>query len=102
MASLEPRRTPPYVTMSKSRQGLLAELQRRGARGGVIGAHRAMVTGRLSPWRLTSMVIVPLGLSAAVVFLLGPLMDVWTQLLTQLQPRLGLAGAVARAAAEVP
>jgi len=96
MATSDPRSTPPYVRLAKSRQGLLAELQRRGARGGVIGPHRAMVTGRLTPWRITSMVLVPLALSAGVVWLLGPLSDVWTQLVTLLQPRLGLAGAVSR------
>jgi hypothetical protein len=102
MSSTQPRRTPPYVTMATSRQGLLAELQRRGARGGVIGLHRAMVTGRLTPWRITSMVFIPLALSAGVLLLLAPLTDVWAQVLTFAQPRLALAGTVARDAVELP
>ena len=102
MKSIEPRRTPPYVTMATSRQGLLAELQRRGARGGVIGLHRSMVTGRLTPWRITSMLLIPLALSAGALLLLAPLMDLWTQVLTVAQPPLALAGAVARSEVSFP
>ena len=94
-------KTPPYVMLAKSREGLLEELRRRGARGGVIAPHRAMITGRLTPWRLTSMVIVPLLLAVITAFLLPRLAGIWSWLLGQLIGPLGLPGEVAREPATV-
>jgi hypothetical protein len=79
--------------LAKSRERLLAELRRRGTRGGIIVPHRAMITGRLTPWRLTSMVIVPLLLAAITTFLLPRLTTIWS--LGQAIGPLGLPGDVA-------
>ncbi len=87
--------------MAKGRERLLAELRRRGARGGIIGPHRALVKGRLTPWRLTSMVLIPVLLASGTGLLLAPLSDWWTWVLTLLQRPLGLPGTVARDAVTI-
>lgn len=72
------------------RQRLLGELRVRGSRGGVIGEHRAMVTGRLTTSRVFSMVLVPIFLSTMVALLLRPLGEGWRLLLERVAPWLGL------------
>ncbi len=76
------------------RPRLLAELRARGSRGGVIGAHRAMVKGRLTPSLLGSMVVVPILLSALVALALEPLGRLWRVALEWLVDYLGLPGPV--------
>ena len=78
---------------------LLGELRARGSRGGVIGEHRAMVSGRLTPSRVLSMVVVPVLLSALVALSLQPLGDVWRLALERLIPWLGLPGPIGFASA---
>jgi hypothetical protein len=75
---------------SEGRLRLLAELRARGTRGGVIGAHRAMVTGRLTPSLVGSMVAVPALLSALVALALQPLGEGWRWALERLMAYLGL------------
>jgi hypothetical protein len=87
--------------MAKSRERLLAELRRRGARGGIIGVHRAMMKGRLTPWRLSSMLVIPILLSAVTFLLLPWLNNGWAWLLAGLRSPLGLSGDVSREAASV-
>lgn len=79
---------------AEGRARLLSELRVRGSRGGVIGEHRAMVSGRLTPSRLLSMVIVPLLLSALVVLAFRPLGQGWRLMYERLIPWLGLPGDV--------
>ncbi len=79
---------------SEGRLRLLAELRARGSRGGVIGAHRAMVKGRLTPSLVGSMVVVPLLLSALVALALQPLGEAWRRALEWLLPFLALPGPV--------
>ena len=80
---------------AEGRERLLRDVRRRGARGGIIGAHRAMVTGRLTRARVTSMVVIPALLSAGVLAALGPLATAWQALLAWLLPRLGMLEPVA-------
>jgi hypothetical protein len=88
-------KTPPYLVMTQGRERLLGELRRRGARGGIIGPHRAMAKGRLTPWRLTSMAVIPVLLSIATVVLLSPLSRLWASFLDAAHRPLGLPGSVA-------
>lgn len=91
--SLTPRELAA-LPVSERRTRLLAELRVRGSRGGVIGEHRAMVSGRLTPSRILSMVVVPLLLSALVLLAFRPLGRGWRLLYERLVPRLGLPGEV--------
>lgn len=75
----------------------MGELRVRGSRGGVIGQHRAMVSGRLTPSRILSMVVVPLLLSALVLLALRPLGEGWRWLLERIVAWTGLPGEVAMA-----
>ncbi|MEO6443978.1 MAG: hypothetical protein ABIZ91_03285 [Gemmatimonadaceae bacterium] len=84
--------TPATETGGRAR--LLGELRARGSRGGVIGQHRAMVSGRLTPSRVVSMVVMPLLLSAIVALALRPLGSVWRAMLEWIVPQLGLPGDV--------
>ncbi len=73
----------------------------RGSRGGVIGEHRAMVSGRLTPSRILSMVIVPLLLSALVALAFRPLGALWRIVLERLVPWLGLPGDIGEATVSI-
>lgn len=88
-------RTPAYVAALGERNRLLAELRRRGSRGGVIPLHRAMLSGRLTPSLVLSTVIIPLLLAVFVLLLLRPIGDLWIAALPVLQGMLGLPGDVA-------
>lgn len=77
------------------RNRLLAELRRRGSRGGVIAPHRAMVTARLTPALTVSTIVLPVMLSAAVLWSLPYLSAMWARGLAWLLPLIGLPGGVA-------
>ena len=59
------------------RRRLLEDLRRRGARGGLIGQHRAMARARLTPWIATSLFVVPPLASLAMLFALPWLARAW-------------------------
>jgi len=88
-------RTPAYVAALGERNRLLAELRRRGSRGGVIPLHRAMLSGRLTPALVLSAVIIPFLLAVLVLLALRPVGDLWVAALSTLQGVLGLPGDVA-------
>ncbi|HEX4934152.1 MAG TPA: hypothetical protein VFV33_13275 [Gemmatimonadaceae bacterium] len=85
-----PRDLAALPQAGAGRGRLLADLRARGARGGIIGAHRAMVSGRLTPSRVLSMLVVPALLSALVALLLRPLGEGWRLALERLSPLLGM------------
>lgn len=85
------------LPVGERRSRLLGELRVRGSRGGVIGQHRAMVSGRLTRSRVLSMVIVPLLLSALVLVAFRPLGQGWRWVLEHLVTWIGLPGEVAMA-----
>lgn len=95
MASLLPGEALADLKLPGDRNRLLAELGRRGSRGGVIPLHRAMTSGRLTPSVVVSAVIVPMLIATFVLLALRPLGDVWLQALRLLQGALGLPGGVA-------
>lgn len=97
MVSSRTGRTPTALPVTSGEEGrgrLLGELRARGARGGVISEHRAMVSGRLTASRLTSMVVVPLLLAGSVTLALGPLGEAWGMALQWLAAFLRLPGEV--------
>lgn len=87
-------RTPAYVAALGERNRLLAELRRRGARGGVIALHRSMVSGRLTASLALSTIVVPLLLTGFVLLALRPLGDAWLAMLGTFQRLLELPGDV--------
>jgi hypothetical protein len=89
-------KTPRQVVAAgdRDRERTLTEVRRRGVRGGVIGTHRSMASGYLTPSLVLSAVIVPLLLAATVVVALGPITDVWRQTLDLLRRALDLPGEV--------
>lgn len=77
------------------RETRLADLRRRGVRGGVIAPHRAMVGLSIPRRRVAAAAITALAGSLAVGLLLQPWAEIWARLFEMLQPRLGLSGEVA-------
>lgn len=88
--SRTPRDLAALPASGSSRARLLGELRVRGSRGGIIGAHRAMVSGRLTPSRVLSMLVIPALLSAVVTLALGPIGEGWRLALERLAPFLGM------------
>ncbi|MFN8670385.1 MAG: hypothetical protein U0164_24615 [Gemmatimonadaceae bacterium] len=97
-ASRTPRDLAALPHTGDARARLLGELRVRGSRGGIIGAHRAMVTGRLTPSRVSSMLVVPALLAALVTVLLRPLGEGWRLLYERLAPWLGMGEPIGFAA----
>ena len=96
MASSLTGKTPRHVVAAgdRDRERTLAEVRRRGVRGGVIGAHRSMASGHLTASLVLSTVIVPLLLAAIVVVALGPIAGIWRQMMEALARALDLPGDV--------
>ena len=87
-------KAPRHVVAAadRDRERTLTEVRRRGVRGGVIGTHRSMASGHLTPSLVLSTVIVPLLLAGTVVIALGPVADVWRQAIDFLRGVLNLPG----------
>lgn len=94
--SLTPR-SLAALPAGERRSRLLGELRVRGSRGGVIGQHRAMLSGRLTRSRILSMIVAPLLFSTLVVLAFRPLGQVWRWMLERLVTWVGLPGDVAMA-----
>ncbi|MFN8570478.1 MAG: hypothetical protein U0132_00400 [Gemmatimonadaceae bacterium] len=95
MASSLSGRTPAYVAAIGDRNRLLAELRRRGSRGGVIAPHRAMLTGRLTPSLVVSILVIPVLTAVVMALALRPLGSLWGTMLRWLMERTSLPGDVA-------
>lgn len=98
-------RTPPRprstVPRTPARRSLMERLQGRGARGGVIPQHRAMVQLRAGPWLLADMVLLPAALTLGVFAALDPLMQAWRWMLETMRVFLDLPGTVATRVVEL-
>jgi hypothetical protein len=90
-------RTPPHGVprRSVSREALIARLQGRGVRGGVIAPHRAMVRLRPTAWLVADLVLLPLAASLGVLAALPWLLDAWRAMIVSLRGFLSLPGTVA-------
>ncbi len=84
------------------RRRLLDDLRRRGARGGLIGQHRAMAGARLTPWRATSMFVVPLLASIGVAAALPWIALAWRATIARGLQVLEIPGAVAEHVVAIP
>jgi hypothetical protein len=79
----------------RSRERLLVELGRRGARGGIITLHRAMVGERFTGASAASMLLLAPALAVLTALALRPLGFAWTWAFRELHPFLRLPGDVA-------
>jgi hypothetical protein len=76
------------------RETLLADLRRRGVRGGIIPRHRAMAGLAIPRERIVTAALVALGLAAGVFFALPPLAELWARGFELVLPALGVPGGV--------
>ena len=85
---------PPLGVGASTQKARPEELGRRGARGGMIGTHRAMATVPRSPWLLAQMLLVPALLTVGAANAMPPVVGLWTLALRRLHDFLGLPGTV--------
>lgn len=76
------------------RETLLADLRRRGVRGGIIPRHRAMIGLAIPRQRIVTAALVAVGLATGVFFALPPLAELWARAFEAILPALGMSGGV--------
>lgn len=76
------------------REARLADLRRRGVRGGIIPRHRAMAGLRIPRRRLATAALLALAAAAGVFAALGPLAELWARTFEALLGPLGIPGGV--------
>ncbi|MFN2324289.1 MAG: hypothetical protein ABR551_00225 [Gemmatimonadales bacterium] len=76
------------------RETRLADLRRRGVRGGIIPRHRAMVGVAIPRRRMLTATTVALAIATAMFFALSPLAELWARLFEALVGPVGIAGGI--------